>query len=1162
MATPENNGHSNEERYGSLMKSGATSPVRPVFKRRKVSATRDFPDGCGPYASRIDEVSNINTAGCGPINGTIVEVKNGEHLAGVKSCTCENDVWQSEVKGFLLMETLGPTADSGLDKDNHMVSSYHVDGSTAKDKPGIVTTRQINDCESTAEDKPGVVTNSQTTDRGLNKESPVDTSHRVDEHITEDEAAKVTLGRTTECSLNQENPVVSSHQVDGSTPEDNPAEVKLGQTGDCSLSLKNREVSSHQVNGCIAEDKLAKVTGERTTDCGLNKENPVVSSRLVDGPTAEDKPAEVPLMDHETLNTEFARTANTGKCDSSYVLESSSPVVEMAVPDDSKHLLSIDNISASSACMVEPITRRYLPQRKVSAVRNFPPLCGRNAPRLGKDKHVCLEGTSSLNNKTEGQQNLAVDDNPLKKVATTDVKEGKSNIQDEYNCKRKLVDIDQLDSERHSAERLKKLRACSPSSEMKKSPEVEREKYASPPETSNHHQIKINSKTVVKEKNRDETKPSSISQSKHKLKGNFNRLQVTSQRKVILGLMTDSECPWRSDKGTSKLKLVAGNSKGKRKKGDSFALPDSSRTEYSGLLNDSEKKPLKKKKGSPASEGMGELVLWEKEDYLNPNENVDPLQIVLRSNEFDVNLTPSSHSNFTGDENDPNVTRKKVRETLRLFQVICRKLLQEVESKLNERANNKRVDLVASKILKEHGKYINTGKQILGCVPGVEVGDEFQYRVELNIVGLHRPIQGGIDYVRHNGKVLATSIVASGGYADDLDNSDVLTYTGQGGNVMNSDKEPEDQKLERGNLALMNSSIEKNPVRVIRGCESVDAKCRTYVYDGLYVVEAGWDEHGPHGKKIFKFRLLREPGQPELPFREVKKSKKFKTREGVCVADISLGKERIPICAVNTIDDDKPPPFNYITSMIYPKFHLLPAEGCDCINGCSDVEKCSCVVKNGGEIPFNHNGAIVQAKPLVYECGPTCKCPSTCYNRVSQLGIKFQLEIFKTQSRGWGVRSLSSIPSGSYICEYIGELLEEKEAELRAGNDEYLFDIGNNCSNSTLWDGLSTLMPDAQTSSCDVVKDGGFTIDAAEFGNIGRFINHSCSPNIIAQNVLYDHHDTRMPHIMFFAADNIPPLQELTYDYNYQLDQVRDSDGNIKRKYCYCGSAECTGRMY
>uniref|UniRef100_F6H7Z2 Histone-lysine N-methyltransferase, H3 lysine-9 specific SUVH6 n=2 Tax=Vitis TaxID=3603 RepID=F6H7Z2_VITVI len=105
-------------------------------------------------------------------------------------------------------------------------------------------------------------------------------------------------------------------------------------------------------------------------------------------------------------------------------------------------------------------------------------------------------------------------------------------------------------------------------------------------------------------------------------------------------------------------------------------------------------------------------------------------------------------------------------------------------------------------------------------------------------------------------------------------------------------------------------------------------------------------------------------------------------------------------------------------------------------------------------------------------------------------------------------------------------------------------------------------MPDAQSSSCEVVEDAGFTIDAAQYGNVGRFINHSCSPNLYAQNVLYDHDNKRIPHIMLFAAENIPPLQELTYHYNYTIDQVRDSNGNIKKKSCYCGSDECTGRMY
>ncbi|XP_010531690.1 PREDICTED: histone-lysine N-methyltransferase, H3 lysine-9 specific SUVH6-like [Tarenaya hassleriana] len=528
--------------------------------------------------------------------------------------------------------------------------------------------------------------------------------------------------------------------------------------------------------------------------------------------------------------------------------------------------------------------------------------------------------------------------------------------------------------------------------------------------------------------------------------------------------------------------------------------------------------------------------------------------------EVDVVLPPSNPGGGSG----MNGSRSRVKETLRLFHAICRKLLQGEETKPRESKNGtKRVDYQAAKVLREKGKFVNTGKQIIGSVPGVEIGDEFQYRMELNMIGLHRPSQGGIDYVKEGGELYATSIVASGGYDDELDNSNVLIYTGQGGNVMNGGKDPENQKLERGNLALANSAHRRNPVRVIRGnqkvADSSEAKGRAYVYDGLYIVEKYWQETGPHGKLVFKYKLQRMPGQPELSWRVVKKSKKSKFREGLCKLDISEGKERFSIRGI------QPHLKNiYTIGMMYPDWcRPIPPKGCDCTTRCSELRKCSCVVQNGGGIPYNRDGAIVEAIPLVYECGPTCKCPPSCYNRVTQCGIKFQLEIFKTESRGWGVRSLNSIPSGSFICEYAGELLEDKEAERRTGNDEYLFDIGNNYDNS-LRDGISELMPKMHPSSSVQAVDEsiGFTIDAARYGNVGRFINHSCSPNLYAQNVLFDHNDTRIPHVMFFAMDNIPPLQELTYHYNYVIGQVRDSNGNIKRKDCYCGSSDCVGRLY
>ncbi len=78
---------------------------------------------------------------------------------------------------------------------------------------------------------------------------------------------------------------------------------------------------------------------------------------------------------------------------------------------------------------------------------------------------------------------------------------------------------------------------------------------------------------------------------------------------------------------------------------------------------------------------------------------------------------------------------------------------------------------------------------------------------------------------------------------------------------------------------MKNIMHKRNPIRVIRGSESSNGK--TYIYDGLYLVEKYWQHLGPHGKLVFKFQLDRIPGQLELTWEEVKKSKKFKIREGL-----------------------------------------------------------------------------------------------------------------------------------------------------------------------------------------------------------------------------------------------------------------------------------------
>lgn len=643
-------------------------------------------------------------------------------------------------------------------------------------------------------------------------------------------------------------------------------------------------------------------------------------------------------------------------------------------------------------------------------------------------------------------------------------------------------------------------------------------------------------------------------------------------REVVHGLMAPPNCPWKKEKtitnsngGTSGAKKRKQNLSW-RQKGKAVARKSKPEMKSPGLS--SKKKKNKVHMSNDVNEGPNALALGDDGDHDHDGDFARNSPARRNREECEI-----SFPRFGPKSSGLNDARIRVRETLRLFNATCRKILQkEEEANLVEGEEGRpkqsgrkgrRIDLSAAQALKDKEKYVNTTKMI-GAVPGVEVGDEFQYRVELAVVGIHFPFQSGIDSVKVNEVQLATSIVTSGAYHDDVENADVLRYCGQGGNVVGKSKQPEDQKLERGNLALKNSIDAKTPVRVVRGwkemklVDSLDPKPKlitTYVYDGLYTVTDCCTEKGPHGKQVFMFELRRNPGQPELAWKELKKSSKSKTRPGVCVPDISYGKEPIPIWAVNTIDDDKPPPFNYISKMMYPDWYRpIPPEGCNCVGRCSAKKKCACARKNGGAIPYNHNGALVETMTLVYECGPHCKCPPSCYNRATQRGVKFQLEIFKTESRGWGVRALASIPSGSFICEYTGELLEDKDAEQRIGSDEYLFDIGRNLIDSP------ANSDDEETAA--ELKGGGFTIDALTYGNVGRFINHSCAPNLWAQNVIYDNDDKRMPHVMLFAMENIPPLKELTYSYNYSLGQIRDSEGNVKVKNCYCGATGCTGRLY
>jgi hypothetical protein len=146
-----------------------------------------------------------------------------------------------------------------------------------------------------------------------------------------------------------------------------------------------------------------------------------------------------------------------------------------------------------------------------------------------------------------------------------------------------------------------------------------------------------------------------------------------------------------------------------------------------------------------------------------------------------------------------------------------------------------------------------------------ELFKTFDSRKECSKAGIMKPQQCGIS---GKGQAPADALVCqgTGGYGA-TDYGNVIIYSGQGGGFN------KDQTLSEYNLSLKTNMDEKVPVRVVRS-NTVDSKfapLHAYRYDGIYFVTAVWSEKLLNGKgpKVYRFRLVRCPGQKSIPTRNV-----------------------------------------------------------------------------------------------------------------------------------------------------------------------------------------------------------------------------------------------------------------------------------------------------
>ncbi|KAJ6956645.1 inactive histone-lysine N-methyltransferase SUVR2 isoform X5 [Populus alba x Populus x berolinensis] len=317
-------------------------------------------------------------------------------------------------------------------------------------------------------------------------------------------------------------------------------------------------------------------------------------------------------------------------------------------------------------------------------------------------------------------------------------------------------------------------------------------------------------------------------------------------------------------------------------------------------------------------------------------------------------------------------------------------------------------------------------------------------------------------------------------------------------------------------------------------------------------------------------------------------------------SDITKGEEMVEIPWSNEVNSEFPPVFNYIPRNLifqnaYVNFSLsqIRAENCcsACIGNClSSSTPCVCSSDSEHGFAYTLEGLVKEdfledcisltrnpqrqflfycrdcplerskndemlepckghlKRKYIKECWSKCGCHKQCGNRVVQRGIMCKLQVFFTpEGKGWGLRTLELLPKGTFVCEYVGEILTNKEFYERK--------MQRATSNKTEKHAYPAVL-DADWCLKGVVNDEeALCLDATFYGNVARFINHRClDANMIEIPVKIETPDHHYYHLAFFTTREVNASEELTWDYGIDFD---DTDQPVELFQCRCGSKFC-----
>lgn len=135
---------------------------------------------------------------------------------------------------------------------------------------------------------------------------------------------------------------------------------------------------------------------------------------------------------------------------------------------------------------------------------------------------------------------------------------------------------------------------------------------------------------------------------------------------------------------------------------------------------------------------------------------------------------------------------------------------------------------------------------------------------------------------------------------------------------------------------------------------------------------------------------------------------------------------------------------------------------------------------------------------------------------------KKKLRLGKSEIHGLGLFAAEDIPVNDIIIEYVGEIIRPVIADIRekkyrsSGIGSYCFKI-----------------------------DEESIIDATRYGNLNRFINHSCVPNSFAKILNINN----KKKIVIYSKQAIKVDEEITYDYKMPIEHEKIP--------CFCKALSC-----